>query len=480
MSSFVVKSQDNSDQVNARIDSVRNLISKTKSDTVLIDLQIQLAKLSSNQRISFWDSLLAKAENLQNISLQSKLTDKIGLLYYQVSNFQKAMQYWVLNLKLSERIGDPNEISESLNNVGYLYYCRGDIPKCLDYYHRSLKIKEKIGNRYSVAASLNNIGAVYLQQQDLENALKYMLRCLEIIEGSNEKGNIVSVMLNLASIYKEMGEYNKSLTYNYKSLKLSEEINDVDGIAVSLNNLGTVYSYRGLNDSAMYFYKRGLEIREKFNEKSGTAALLDNIGMIYEEQNKLDLAYDYAKQGLDLASELGLTIQIRNSARTLRKIFHKKKQYKEELEMYELEIKMRDSLDNENNRRVSLRNQLKYEYEKQAAADSVAHAKESEVKNAELAKQNSEIKAKKNQQYALFGGMTLVLIFAGFMFNRFRVTQNQKRVIEHQKEIVEIQKQLVEEKQQEILDSIHYARRIQMAQIPSEKIVFNKLEKLRK
>jgi hypothetical protein len=38
----------------------------------------------------------------------------------------------------------------------------------------------------------------------------------------------------------------------------------------------------------------------------------------------------------------------------------------------------------------------------------------------------------------------------------------------------------VEEKQKEILDSIHYARRIQMAQIPSEKSVFKKLEKLKK
>jgi len=56
----------------------------------------------------------------------------------------------------------------------------------------------------------------------------------------------------------------------------------------------------------------------------------------------------------------------------------------------------------------------------------------------------------------------------------------QKPVIESQKEIVEEQKKLVEEKQKEILDSIHFARRIQLAKIPSEKRVGKSLDRLRR
>jgi len=74
----------------------------------------------------------------------------------------------------------------------------------------------------------------------------------------------------------------------------------------------------------------------------------------------------------------------------------------------------------------------------------------------------------------------LVIIFSGFMFNRFKVTQKQKDIIESQKEIVEEQKKLVEEKQKEVMDSIQYAKRIQMAQMSSEKQVGKMLEKLRK
>ena len=71
-----------------------------------------------------------------------------------------------------------------------------------------------------------------------------------------------------------------------------------------------------------------------------------------------------------------------------------------------------------------------------------------------------------------------MIIFAVFMYNRFKVTQKQKHIIEDQKHEVEKQKELVEEKQKEILDSIKYARRIQMAQVPSEKRVAGMLAKL--
>jgi hypothetical protein len=71
------------------------------------------------------------------------------------------------------------------------------------------------------------------------------------------------------------------------------------------------------------------------------------------------------------------------------------------------------------------------------------------------------------------------MIFAGFMFNRFKVTQRQKGIIELQKTEVEKQKHLVEEKQKEILDSIYYAKRIQVAQIPTENRVEQVLSRLR-
>ncbi|MBI2279296.1 MAG: SpoIIE family protein phosphatase [Bacteroidetes bacterium] len=67
--------------------------------------------------------------------------------------------------------------------------------------------------------------------------------------------------------------------------------------------------------------------------------------------------------------------------------------------------------------------------------------------------------------------LLLVIVFSVFMSNRYRVTQKQKKQIEEQQIITDQQKQLVEEKNKEITDSIHYAKRIQAAILPSDKLV---------
>jgi tetratricopeptide (TPR) repeat protein len=233
-------------------------------------------------------------------------------------------------------------------------------------------------------------------------------------------------------------------------------------------------------NEALICYKKSLKIREEINDNQGLTNAFINLSALSIETKKYDEALTYALKSMEISKTIKYPENIRESAHKLYTIYKTKKDYQKAVQNYELFIQMRDSINNESNRKASIKSQLKYEYEKQAAADSVAHAKESEIKNAEIAKQTAEIKAKKNQQYALFGGLGLVMIFAGFMYNRFKVTQKQKGIIESQKEIVEEQKHLVEEKQKEILDSIHYARRIQMAQLPSEKRVSFILSKLKK
>ena len=68
-------------------------------------------------------------------------------------------------------------------------------------------------------------------------------------------------------------------------------------------------------------------------------------------------------------------------------------------------------------------------------------------------------------------GLACVLVLAIVFYRNYRNSQKQKKLIE-------VQKYLVEEKQKEILDSIHYARRIQRALIASEKYVERSLKKL--
>ena len=80
---------------------------------------------------------------------------------------------------------------------------------------------------------------------------------------------------------------------------------------------------------------------------------------------------------------------------------------------------------------------------------------------------------------ALIIGFVLVLIFAIYIFRSYRMKQKANKIIETQKQEVERQKELVEEKQKAMLDSIHYARRIQQSLLPTEKYIEKNIRRLK-
>ena len=80
-----------------------------------------------------------------------------------------------------------------------------------------------------------------------------------------------------------------------------------------------------------------------------------------------------------------------------------------------------------------------------------------------------ELGQKEKERNYFIAGFALVLLLAGFIFRGYR--QKQKA-----NEIISRQKLVVEEKQKEILDSIHYAKRIQQSLLPSEKYIERQLK----
>jgi tetratricopeptide (TPR) repeat protein len=441
---------------------------------------IYKSKGNISEALEYYQKSLKIKEEMGNKLGVAGTLNNIGTIYKSQGNISRAMEYYQKSLQIKLEIGDKEGVATLLNNIGFIYADRGDIPRALEHLQKSLKIREEIGNKAGVANSLNNIGAIYSHQGDVSVALEYYQKSLKLEEESGNNKGIAAALNNIGLIYNNQGNAHAALEHYQKSLGIEEGLGNKKGIATSLNNIGLIYYKQRDFDKALDYHKKSLEISEELGNKEGQAVSLNHMGHTYFIQKKHPRAEECLMRSIALSKEIGFPQNIKSAAENLSRVYKANGKYNLALENYELFIKMRDSINNEVTRKASIKSQLKYEYEKQAAADSVAHAKETEVKNAELAQHQAEIKAKKNQAYVLFGGLGLVMVFAAFMFNRFKVTQKQKSIIEEQKEIVEEQKKLVEEKQHEILDSIRYAKRIQMAQIPSEKQLGNMLRNLRR
>ncbi|HHZ65005.1 MAG TPA: tetratricopeptide repeat protein, partial [Flavobacteriales bacterium] len=205
---------------------------------------------------------------------------------------------------------------------------------------------------------------------------------------------------------------------------------------------------------ALEHFDKSLKIREEIGDKKGMAISLGNIGNIYDDQGNYEKALVYCTKALSIAQEIGNVVTIEEASNNLWGTYKKLGKHSQALEMHELYIEMRDSINSEENTKATIRLQLQYEYEKEKALDEARHQQ----------------KEKQQQLATLFaaGALALVLVFTLFILNRLKITRRQKNVIEQQK-------QEVEHKNKEVTDSIEYAKRIQDAVLTSSGYIENAL-----
>ena len=443
---------------NSKIDSLQNAVEKESLDTntliTLNELSIELYSVGKYEEALHFaekakqtaNKLVSKSKNRIVILVLKKALARthntIGNIYSDQGIYPDALQNYFTSLKIKEEIGDKKGIASAYNNIGIVYKTQGNYTDALNSYKASLKIKERLGDKQGIASSYNNIGNIYHIQGDFAKALENYSNSLQLFKEIDFKPGITSLYNNIGGVYfnqaeEEPNKTKKNLLFsnardNYNaSLALFEAISDKRGVVASLINIGTI------------------ELKQK------------NIAKAKEYSNRAFSLSKYDERGEILKDVYNLLAQIETSVGN----------YKLAFDYYKVFIQLRDSIFNEENTKKTVQMQMQFGFDKKMAADSIANAKAQELKEVEIAKQRAEIKIKKNQQYALFGGLFLVLVFAGFMYNRFTVTRKQKQIIELQKHEVEQQKEIVEEKNKEITDSIQYAKRIQNAILPPIKLV---------
>jgi len=441
-------SQVFSKQQQYQIDSLNTVINDPNShDTSLVVSYLSLSEILYVYNI----------DTLKSLSERSKLIAKKSLLKNNSEIVKKRLK---------------TSLAAALNNIGYIYNAQGQTKKALAYFSQSLKISEELGDKKEIAFSLNNIIETLNGQGEAIEVLDYLSRSIKKREEEIlSKSDMAISLNNIGALYNSRGQVKEALGYYSRSLKIREEIGDKEGIASSLNNIGVIYIKQGQVKEALGYYNRSLKIREEIGDKSGMASSLNNIGVIYKDLGQLNEALIYGLKSLTFSQEIASPMRIGRASGLLSEVYEKQDKGIKALEMYKLFITMRDSIENKETQKAAALQQAKYAYEKQKTLDDAAH-------NKILAVEQEE----KEQQQILTGAITiglgLVVIFLIFVFNRLKATRKQKAVIEQQKVEVEKQKEVVdlahnelEEKNQEIMDSIVYAKRIQSAILPPSKVV---------
>lgn len=477
---------------NAKIDSLLNLLKTAKSDTNKVK---NLNKLC-------WEYILIGEYNKgllyskQGLGLSTSLNFKKGIaqsynnlgnIYKEQGNYQEALKNHFASLKIKEEMNDKYGISVSYNNIGIVYDNLGNYPEALNNHFASLKIKEEIKDKKGIATSYGNIGVIYMRQGNFKRALKSYFSSLKIREEIKDKQGIAVSYNNIGSIYEDMGNYPEAFKNYLAGLKIFLEIEYKKGIANSYQGIGNVYCYQGdsaysVNNkivsqekysNAFKNYAASLKIREEIGDKDGSIQSYINIGNLFAKINKAKEAERYLNKALKLSVAIGSKDDVKETYAGLVVLDSTIGDFKAAFEDKKMFIIYRDSLYNEETQRKSMQSIMQYEYDKKEIAAKAEQEKHNAIANEEKQKQKVII-------YSVGAVLLLVIIFSLFLFNRFRITSQQKKVIETQMVLVDKAYETLHEKNKEVMASINYASRIQKALIPSDKNIATQLNRLMK
>ena len=448
-------------------------------DYYLVD-SLDLFDLSKNDSIEIENSLSTYYKNLDD-SIKIMAVRRLVKLCHDEQVWNK-YNNWLLDLADSE-YGD-FKISDNLknstlafvyNNKAYSERGKGNINLALEYCFKSLKLQTESNDKQGQVNSYHNIASIYKSQGDTKLALENYFKVLEInkdyVTHKNENikdgrynyrlEGIARVYNGIGAIYFKYDSLNLSKKYLSAALKLEEEVYDKKGIAFTSGMLGDVYLKTEDYDKAYKKINISIEMSEVINYKKGLVKGNKSLGDLYLAIGNDSKAEEKYLTSFRIASELGHPSLIRTATEPLYLFYEKNNDKAKAFDMYQLYIKMKDSVYNKETQRKVLNQQFQFNYEKQKAIDDAVFHKELALKQ----------KEKENQRLLtlIFVGLALViLIISLIIFNRLKVVNKKNVVIENQKRIVKKAHIELEEKNKEVIDSIVYAKRIQSAILPNE------------
>lgn len=413
--------------------------------------------------------------------------NSMGVAHRYLGNYAEALKSHREGLKLIETGKDKTSRGGCLLNIGNIYNLMGNYPEALKNFLLSLKSEEAIGNKQGVAKCYLSIGIIYKKQGNYPEALKNYLRSQQLREELGDKKGIAESDINIGNIYADQGNHTKALEYYTSALQIFEKLGNKQRMAASYINIGSIYEDQRNYEKAVSFYLDALKIMKETGDKSEIANNMINLGTVYTLLRQYPTAKKYLEEGIALSKEIGYIETLQDGYQNASRLDSAMGNYAGAYKNYRLYVAYRDSLFNDESTKKLVESQMHYEFEKKEAAAKLDQDKKDAIAAEELKRQEL-------QRNYLYGGLLLVIIFAGFIFSRYRITQKQKKIIElknietekqkntiaEQKEMVDIAFEQLHEKNKQVIDSINYASRIQKALTPSDKFIEAQLRRLKK
>jgi len=442
-----------------------NNLNKATDDTQKTNALCNLSDYYLNKDLN---KALSYAEEAKSISKKSNYKEGIsksefatGEANFLLSNFDEAKINYTEALSVYSSLKNDIGIADSYSGLGKVAYKIGESDIALDHFKKALEIFENKKHKKALPGLYINIGLLYDDVKNYKQAIEFYNKSVTIGKEINDEAAIASAYTNLGSIYIDQKQVDIGIEYLNRSLILKTKLGNKKGIGVTLNNLGAAFFQIGNYEKALLNFEKAYAIYMEVHDKKSIFSSCTNIGSIHQQKGDHVKALEYFNKAYDIIqtspSVSKRIICLENLA-----IVHKALGNSSKALEYAMKSSaLKDTLYDKNQAEITTEMQTKFASEKKQQENEIL---------------NLQVKSESFLKTIFIIAAFLLLVVAFFIYKGSRQKHKINKALNEKNTIIEEQKHIVEVKQKEILDSIHYAKRIQTTLLANQDFLDTNLQ----
>ncbi|WHZ08139.1 MAG: hypothetical protein OJF59_001892 [Cytophagales bacterium] len=373
---------------NNKKDSLISLInSRDKLDTVrllaLTELSYALWNINADSSYLLATEANQLAKKINNLKIRGRATRLIGIYFRSKGDAVKALIFYDSALQFSRKANDMKGVANAQLSRGLVYQEQGNYAKALDLDFEALHTFEQLHEQRSQGIMFLNIGQVHTQLKYFELAIQYFEKGIQVFRSINDLPLLGQTSESLAYVYGVKKNYPKAIEFHLQAKEILKKTRDRHSLTYTYNSLAEIYLELGQNEKALLELAEGLAIanHEGFNDR--IADFKKTYAQYYNRTGQFSKALLSAEESQQRSQKAQHVEMMRNATEQKFIALKNGREFAKALEAYQLFTALKDSIQNQENRRSTLAKEFAF-HEEKLKVENESLAKEAELRRETL------------------------------------------------------------------------------------------------
>jgi len=234
--------------------------------------------------LHYFGSALLLMGNMDSLNYKDVIFAKsaIGIIHARIASGQHALKYFREAYQLASAFSDTDAMVGQLSNIGVLYYDMQEYDKAKQYLYEALQMAK--ANKIKITPQIYGMLATvisYYNPDSISSALFWAKECYRLARESNRFDDMIQASYTMGIVYQSNGEYREAEKYLLEGLGLALKKGKIENITNAYLNLYKV-------NIGLKQYKTALEYQTRYYQIKDSITGLDNAERIthIEQQYK--------------------------------------------------------------------------------------------------------------------------------------------------------------------------------------------------